>query len=115
MTGKKKLIIVFAALMFSLGIFSVGFGYWTDQLNIEGDANVKLSINVTDDIINVEYTTSDAIQLMENQIAPDPASKPFTDSGEPADPPTVDPEVPDSPSEQPADTGEPLEQPTVDP
>ena len=104
MIGKRKLIVMLSALIFSLGVFSVGFGYWTDQLNLEGDANVNLSINVTDDIIKVEYTSPAALQMQDYTASPD-----NNGAGEGSVDSSVGSGISDNAAEQPADSSVPVD------
>lgn len=85
MVIKKLLLIVIAALTVSLGALSVGYGYWTDMLNVEGSVDVSIGINVLNDIPE-QIVTSEALQLTEtpnqNQTDTDLKSSEPTDSEE---------------------------------
>ena len=70
MIKKRKIIVLLGALIFSLGMVSVGYGFWTDHLDLEGDADLKLSICVIDDVV-LETTSEEAIQLLQDAIIPD--------------------------------------------
>lgn len=77
--GAKKIIVVIYAFLFSLGTASVGYGFWTDRLDLEGKADVIISLNVFDDIVDAEAISNGALNLMFDDKNPEEAA----DKGEP--------------------------------
>jgi outer membrane biosynthesis protein TonB len=118
----NKIWIFIGSVAFSFGILSIGYGYWTDKLDIEGNADVKYSLNVIDDV-EEETPSPEAIELIVNpELAPaeTPASpetpapavtEPQIPEPEPAVTPVTDP-VPDpEPEPEPTVTSEPEPEP----
>ena len=62
-SGAKKITLVILTIIFSMGTImgtiSVGYGYWTDRLFLEGNADVKMKINVLDDVLDEESTINE--------------------------------------------------------
>jgi hypothetical protein len=112
MIRKSKTLIFFAALVFSLSTLTVGYGFWTDHLDLEGEADIRMSINVIDDIVLEEKTTEEAIQIIPETVPPDSGG-----SGEVEfiDVPSVVEENPDTTLPEADDPAEPPVEPTIEP
>jgi hypothetical protein len=60
----RKFALIAFTILFLTGMISVAYGYWTDHLSLEGNVDVKMRIYVSDDMINVESTTTDALDIL---------------------------------------------------
>lgn len=76
----KRMILIAAVMVFTTGIITVGYGYWTDRLDLEGSAHVRLELDVIDDIadsiptppamcLTEAPTASEAQQVSDEQIS----------------------------------------------
>lgn len=51
---KQRAITVILSLVFCLGMGTVGYGFWTDHLDVEANAKIHISLPVIDDIADLK-------------------------------------------------------------
>ena len=64
MVNNRKIIILIASLMFSVGTISIGYGFWTDSLELEGNSDIRINLTVNNDMNDpaVSQETADLIE-----------------------------------------------------
>lgn len=58
----NKLIIILVICILSFAMFTISYGFWTDQIEINGDSKVTFKIGINKDIIQQEELTDAAIE-----------------------------------------------------
>lgn len=108
MTKVKNFSVMITALIFSVGVLSLGYGFWTDSLNIEGNADVRVRVSVVDDIIEASDVSPAALEIV---------MEPQTNAGEEGDGSSMDsePVTPAPESDEPQQTDPSITDPGTTP
>ena len=59
---EKSIFTVLAITLLSVSMVSVGYGFWTDRLDVEGNAMIQMSVPVIDDVPESVYPETEPVR-----------------------------------------------------
>ena len=72
MVNNRRILILVASLMFSVGMISIGYGFWTDSLEFEGNSEIRINLTVINDM-NDPIVSPETADLVEEESEDQPS------------------------------------------